>query len=315
MGTQQALWSIRAVDGNGVSHVDFLTRREGSRGNQKSAAMKSEAAKSTDEKKTEPIADSAKSGANRSTAKPLPKQPPPARSASNGLYYGLAFASDNILYAAQGGHDSIAVLSLSDSGELKLIDFITDQTQGFPRRHRARRSSSFVCRQQRLRQRQPAGTFRQRRDLRYRYQNRTRPLHLLRQSRRHVEFSAGDCRAPRWQQNLPRLRARRLRLHPRYFRPREANAQQIGYHRRHPASLLLSKDQSHLFVANSFGDTISILDTAQNKVVDTIMLRPAMVRDIPGVTPLGMALSPDEKTLYVALADMNAVALIDFDQQ
>ena len=81
----------------------------------------------------------------------------------------------------------------------------------------------------------------------------------------------------------------------------------------HPVAVLLAPDQKRLFVANSLGDTISVIDTANNKVVDTILMRPAMVRDLPGATPIAMALSPDEKTLYVALADMNAIAVVDLD--
>ena len=36
-------------------------------------------------------------------------------------------------------------------------------------------------------------------------------------------------------------------------------------------------------------------------------------RDLPGVTPVALALSPDRKTLYAALGDMNAIAVIDVD--
>ena len=78
-----------------------------------------------------------------------------------------------------------------------------------------------------------------------------------------------------------------------------------------PAYVLLNKAQSRLFVANGGSDTVSVIDTAKNKVTQTILVRPAEARGLPSATPLGMALSPDEKTLYVALADMNAVAVID----
>ena len=42
----------------------------------------------------------------------------------------------------------------------------------------------------------------------------------------------------------------------------------------HPVALLLTHDQKRLFVANSLGDTISVVDTASNKIVDTILMRP-----------------------------------------
>jgi YVTN family beta-propeller protein len=78
-----------------------------------------------------------------------------------------------------------------------------------------------------------------------------------------------------------------------------------------PVGLLLNKKQDRLFVSNAGSDTISIIDTATDKVTKTIMTRPAALRGLPGTTPLGMALSPDEQTLFVALGDMNAVGVID----
>ena len=76
-------------------------------------------------------------------------------------------------------------------------------------------------------------------------------------------------------------------------------------------TLLLNKAQDRLFVANSGGDTISVIDTGRDRVVETIVLRPSDMRGLPAVTPLGMTLSPDEKTLYIALGDLNAVAVVD----
>lgn len=79
----------------------------------------------------------------------------------------------------------------------------------------------------------------------------------------------------------------------------------------HPVALLLDKAQKRLFVANAGSDTISIVDTATDKVTTTVPLRPGDVRGLPGATPLGLALSPGENLLFVALADMNAVAVVD----
>ena len=41
-----------------------------------------------------------------------------------------------------------------------------------------------------------------------------------------------------------------------------------------------------------------------------MLLRPEVAKDLAGATPTGLALSPDEKTLYASLGDMNAVASI-----
>ncbi len=80
-----------------------------------------------------------------------------------------------------------------------------------------------------------------------------------------------------------------------------------------PVSLTLNKAQTKLFVSNSCGDTVSIVDTATNRVVQTIFLRIGDLKGLPGATPLGSALSVDEKTLFVAMADAIAVAVVDLD--
>ena len=82
-------------------------------------------------------------------------------------------------------------------------------------------------------------------------------------------------------------------------------------HRHRPVALALSHDESKLFVANSLSDTISIIDTQTDRVDQTILLRPSIARDLPGITPTGLCVSQDDKTLYATLGDMNAVAVID----
>lgn len=81
-----------------------------------------------------------------------------------------------------------------------------------------------------------------------------------------------------------------------------------------PTALLLDRSQERLYVANSGSDTVSILDTRSDRVTRTILLRPDDLRGIPGATPLGMALTPDGSRLYVALADMNAIAVVDTER-
>jgi len=81
-----------------------------------------------------------------------------------------------------------------------------------------------------------------------------------------------------------------------------------------PTSLLMNRDRSKLFVSNSSGDTISIVDTRTDRVVETIPIRVGDLQRFPGATPLGMTLSADERTLYVSVADMNSVAVIDLEK-
>ena len=79
----------------------------------------------------------------------------------------------------------------------------------------------------------------------------------------------------------------------------------------HPMALLLDRAQHRLFVANSGSDDISVLDTTSNRLARTLVLRPPAGSRLPGMTPTGLALSPDESRLYVTLADWNAVAVVD----
>ncbi len=81
----------------------------------------------------------------------------------------------------------------------------------------------------------------------------------------------------------------------------------------HPSALLLNKAQTLLYVANAGSDTISVVDVAAGRprVKATVLLRPAEVVNLPGVSPSGLALSPDQHTLYASLGDFNAVGVVD----
>ncbi|MBI1743938.1 beta-propeller fold lactonase family protein [Candidatus Acetothermia bacterium] len=78
----------------------------------------------------------------------------------------------------------------------------------------------------------------------------------------------------------------------------------------HPSALLLSKDGQRLFVTNTNTDTIKIVDTSSDTVVETIPLTPYLNAPL-GSQPDALALSPDQKTLYVANANNNDVAVIE----
>ena len=64
---------------------------------------------------------------------------PGPNATANGLYYGLSFASDGMLYAAQGNADSIAVFSL-DAGVLTQVRTINVKDERFPLRPCGRQS-------------------------------------------------------------------------------------------------------------------------------------------------------------------------------
>ncbi|GAX45500.1 YVTN beta-propeller repeat-containing protein [Tolypothrix sp. NIES-4075] len=77
-----------------------------------------------------------------------------------------------------------------------------------------------------------------------------------------------------------------------------------------PNKILLSSDQNRLYVANGNNDSISVIDTNTDKVVQTISLsRPG--DKYKGANPNSLSLSPDQQTLYVTLGGENAVAVVD----
>ncbi|WP_193197714.1 bifunctional YncE family protein/alkaline phosphatase family protein [Nostoc sp. MG11] len=77
-----------------------------------------------------------------------------------------------------------------------------------------------------------------------------------------------------------------------------------------PNKILLSPDQNRLYVANGNSDSISVIDTNNNSVVQTISLSRPSDR-YKGANPNSLALSPDEHMLYTTLGGENAVAVID----
>jgi YVTN family beta-propeller protein len=81
----------------------------------------------------------------------------------------------------------------------------------------------------------------------------------------------------------------------------------------HPNDLCLSKNGRFLFVANANDNSVSVIDTRDQKVLET--LNSALYPDSrPGATTNGVALSPDEKTLFIANADLDCLAVFDVHQ-
>jgi YVTN family beta-propeller protein len=81
----------------------------------------------------------------------------------------------------------------------------------------------------------------------------------------------------------------------------------------HPNEMILNKKQDVLFVANSLDNSVSVVDLKTKKVLET--LNAALYPDAPnGSTTNGVALSDDEKTLYIANADNNCLAVFDVEK-
>ena len=72
----------------------------------------------------------------------------------------------------------------------------------------------------------------------------------------------------------------------------------------------------YAYVSNASNDLISVIDWKKNKLVGEIPLRiDKRINAYRGLMPFGIALSPDEKTLYVACLGLNAVAVVDVQRR
>lgn len=79
----------------------------------------------------------------------------------------------------------------------------------------------------------------------------------------------------------------------------------------HSSAAALSPDARHLAVANAGSDTVTVIDTKTDRVVETISLR-WQVGDPFGASPNALAFSPSGKELFVCNGTQNAVAMVRF---
>ncbi len=85
-----------------------------------------------------------------------------------------------------------------------------------------------------------------------------------------------------------------------------------------PNKMIMNKAQTLLFVAQDNSDSVAVIDTNTQQVIDEIpVTAPVSVYPNPngykGANPNSLALSPDEKTLYVTNGGENAVAVISMN--
>ena len=77
-----------------------------------------------------------------------------------------------------------------------------------------------------------------------------------------------------------------------------------------PNSLVASDE--YIFVSNGNNDCITVIDAKADTIFRQLFLSPdARLKSLRGLIPYGVALSPDQKRLYVAESGINAVAVID----
>lgn len=83
-----------------------------------------------------------------------------------------------------------------------------------------------------------------------------------------------------------------------------------------PNKMTLNAAQTLLYVVNDQADTVAVIDTARNTVLETVpvlprgSVLPAALEKYKGANPNSVALSPDEKSLYVTDGNLNAVSVI-----
>ena len=242
--------------------------------------------------------------------------PNPAPTQTNGLYYGLAIKANgdgtSTLYAAQGGNASIAILSVGANGALTQTGTIAMKTGDFPAGLALdSRGYLYVA----VNEFSASGV-----DLRI----VTSPGSLaVINTATGVETSRYSFNAQL--SNFP-LAVAALADGSKIYVSSQRDGAVYALNAAnpaatpvlagvlptgaHPDALLLNRAQSRLFIANAHSDTVTIVNTANNAVLGTILLRPTGATTIAGATPTNLALSPDETTLYVTLGDMNAVAVV-----
>ena len=78
----------------------------------------------------------------------------------------------------------------------------------------------------------------------------------------------------------------------------------------------LAVTDQYVFVSNGTNDNISVIDILKDTIAAEISLKlhPA-VKQFRGVIPFGLAVSPDQKRLYVAESGVNAIGVIDIHTQ
>jgi YVTN family beta-propeller protein len=299
IGYRQAIWAIRLSDGTGQGHIAFPN---------KDAAK--EAIRLFD--KIESAAKQTFSDIGEEESPELEKSLPKKRSLkSYGLYYGLAIARDRTIYAAQGGNDTIAVLTLAADGSLAPKSRIKTRPEDFPAGVCLDDRGHLYVTNQRAGGKNPftaSGSVavydtRQGAEIgRYTFtdsffgtSNFPLAICALHDGSKVYVASERDNAVYVLDTHAP-------------TKPTLAAKIPTGTH---PTALVMDKAQRRLFVANADSDTVSVVDTKTDKVTSTLLVRPSVARELPGCTPTALALSADEKRLFVTLADLNAVAVID----
>ncbi len=84
-----------------------------------------------------------------------------------------------------------------------------------------------------------------------------------------------------------------------------------------PNKMTLNKAQSLLYVVEDQSDTVDVIDTATNTIIETIPViapaaqLPESLDNYTGANPNSVTLTPDERQLYVTNGNLNCVAVVE----
>lgn len=79
----------------------------------------------------------------------------------------------------------------------------------------------------------------------------------------------------------------------------------------HPVGLAFNQSQSLLYVAVGHADSIAVISTNNDTIANTVKFTvPGVLQNFLGATPLQMSISSDGTTMYAAMADLNAIAVL-----
>ncbi|WP_373652181.1 beta-propeller fold lactonase family protein [Schlesneria sp. DSM 10557] len=82
----------------------------------------------------------------------------------------------------------------------------------------------------------------------------------------------------------------------------------------HASGLAVSPDGHYVVCANAGSDHLSIINVAEEKVVETVWAK-AKPSDLFGASPNAITFHPSGETLYVANGTQNSIAVIEFDPE